>query len=142
VARPTTRRLLLGALLLTVGVAACGSDSGSSSADAADETTEETHPVVPDSEVTAGLAGLGTMGAAATAAIAAGSDATGDVDEMFEKWESIEGTIKQNDTELYLSFEDSLANLRNAAKDKDAAAASAALKSFSDAASAYLAKHP
>jgi hypothetical protein len=141
-ARLITRRLVIaGALLLTLGVAACGSDAGSSS-DEATEATEESHEVVPDSEVTAGLAELGTMGASASAAIAAGSDATSDVDEMFEKWESIEGTIKQNETEMYLDFEDSLANLRNAAKDKDAATAATALKSFTGTTAAYLAKHP
>jgi hypothetical protein len=61
---------------------------------------------------------------------------------MFEKWESIEGTIKQNEVEMYLTFEDSLANIRNAAKDEDAEASTKAVQTFDETASAYLAKHP
>ena len=82
------------------------------------------------------------MGAAVVAAATAGTDATHDVDAMFEKWATFEGTIKQNEVELYLTMEDSLANLRSAAEDNDGAAATTAMKALSDAAAAYLAKHP
>jgi hypothetical protein len=131
-----------GALVLGLGLTACGSDSGSSGSSEAEEETAETYAIVPDAEVTAGLAELQQMGVAVTAAITAGSDASADVDEMFEKWESIEGTIKQNEVEMYLTFEDSLANIRKAAQDKDAAASTEAVQTFDETVAAYLAKHP
>jgi hypothetical protein len=131
-----------GVLVLGLGVAACGSDSGSSGSDDTEAETAETYAIVPDAQVTAGLAELQQMGVGVTAAITAGTDASADVDEMFEKWESIEGTIKQNEVEMYLTFEDSLANIRKANKDKDAAASTQAVQTFDETAAAYLAKHP
>jgi hypothetical protein len=142
-ARLTHRLLLAGAVLLPVGLVACGSSSGASSeqTDAEAEQTEGT-AMVPDSQVTAGLAGLGKDGAAVVAKVTAGQDASDDVNEMDEKWESIEGTIRTNDAALYLDFEDGLANLRNAVKAKKAAAAATAVAAFGKTAAAYLAKHP
>ena len=145
-----------GALALPVGLVACGSDSdsastterpsasegtGAASSDEDDESAED-HPVVPDSEVTAGLAELQTMGAAVVAAANAGTASTADVDAMFDKWATFEGTIKQNEVDLYLTMEDSLAGLRAAAEKNDGPAATTAMTALSDAAAAYLAKHP
>ena len=140
---------------------ACGSDSSSSStaersagsegtasestgAASSDEDSEseEGHEVVPDSQVTAGLAELETMGAAVVAAADAGKATTDDVDAMFDKWATFEGTIKQNEVDLYLTMEDSLAGLRAAADKNDGPAATTAMKALSDASAAYLAKHP
>ena len=74
---------------------------------------------MPDAEVTAGLAELETMGAAVVAAANAGNASTADVDAMFDKWATFEGTIKQNEVDLYLTMEDSLAGLRAAAEKND-----------------------
>jgi len=144
--------IVAGALTVPLGLASCGSDSSSSepaSSDSAEssepsESSEESeaYEIVPDSEVTAGLAALGEMGAAVAAATAAGKGSTDDVDAMFEKWATFEGTIKQNEVELYLTMEDSLANLRSAAGDNDGAAATAAMAALSEASAAYLALHP
>src|SRR5262249_53544246 len=130
-ARLTHRLLLAGAVLLPVGLVglvACGSSSGSSSeqTEAESEQTEGT-AIVPGSQVSAGLTDLGKDGAAVVAKVTAGQDASSDVDEMDEKWESIEGTIRKNDAALYLDFEDALANLRNAVKAKKTAAATTAV---------------
>jgi hypothetical protein len=146
---------LAGALALPVGLVACGSDSKSSSTTeaAASESTgarssdedaesEEGHEVVPDAQVTAGLAELETMGAAVVVAANAGNATTDDVDAMFDKWATFEGTIKQNEVDLYLTMEDSLAGLRAAAEKNDGPAATTSMKALSDAAAAYLAKHP
>ncbi len=54
---------------------------------------------------------------------------------------SIEGTIRQNEVDMYLDFEDSLASLRGAAEDKDAGAATAATAAFAKTSASYLAKH-
>jgi hypothetical protein len=144
---PRIARVLIisGALTLPLGVAACGSDSSSSStvADSTEQAeSEEGHEIVPDSEVTAGLAELEAMGAEVVGATAAGNASAADVDAMYEKWEQFEGTIKQNEVDLYLTMEDNLANLRSAAEDGDAPAATAAMASLTEAAAAYLAKHP
>jgi hypothetical protein len=144
---PRIARLLIftGALALPAGLVACGSDSSSSSTPASTETAEEAeggHEVVPDSEVTAGLAELEKMGAAVVVATAAGNGSTDDVDAMFDKWVTFEGTIKENEVDLYLTMEDSLSSLRSAADDGDGAAATAAMASLSEAAATYLSKHP
>jgi hypothetical protein len=145
-----------GALALPVGLVACGSDAGSSStterssvsegtgAESSDEDDEaaEGHEIVPDSEVTAGLAELQTMGAAVVAAANSGKATTADVDAMFDKWATFEGTIKQNEVDLYLTMEDSLAGLRAAVEKDDGPAATTSMKALSGAAAAYLAKHP
>jgi hypothetical protein len=141
-ARNVRRLLAASTLVVAVGLPACGSDSSSGSTTAEEEETGESYVVVPDSQVTAGLGELSTMGAAVAASITAGNDATSDVDEMFEKWASFEGTIKQNEVEMYLTFEDTLANFRTAAKDKDAAAAAKAVETLDTTSAAYLAKHP
>ena len=153
-ARCAHRLVAVGALLLPMGLVACGSSSPTSSGSSAaspgsatseagsDQETGETYVVVPDNEVTAGLADLAKQGSVVVAAIVAGKDTTSDVDEMFEKWESIEGTIKDKEVDLYLDFEDSLANLRAAAKDKDAGAATGAMAAFTKTSSQYLVRHP
>jgi hypothetical protein len=141
-------------LALPVGlVAACGSDSKSSSTTEAaasegaassdeDAESEEGHEVVPDAQVTAGLAELETMGAAVVAAANAGNASTADVDAMYDEWATFEGTIKQNEVDLYLTMEDSLAGLRAAAEKNDGPGATTSMKALSDASAAYLAKHP
>jgi hypothetical protein len=161
-ATPITSRLtrllfvaVAGALALPMGLVACGSDSKSSSTTEASATegtgaassdedgeSEEGHEVVPDAEVTAGLGELETMGAAVVAAANGGTASTADVDAMFDKWATFEGTIKQNEVDLYLAMEDSLAGLRSAAEKNDGPAAATSMKALSAAAAAYLAKHP
>ena len=143
--------LLCGALTIPAGVAACGSDASSSDASAPAEGAGDTtlaeeeageYEIVPDSEVTAGLAELEEMGAAAVAATGAGSGSVDDVDEMYEKWASFEGTIKQNKVDLYLTMEDSMASLRSAVEEGDTASATEAMAALSEASAAYLEEHP
>ena len=102
----------------------------------------EEYEIVPDGEVTAGLAELEEMGAAAVAATGAGSGSVDDVDAMYEKWATFEGTIKQNKVDLYLTMEDSMASLRSAVEEGDTALATKAMAALSEASAAYLAEHP
>ena len=150
--------LLTGALAVPAAFVGCGSDSASTStterssasegpAGAGTEGTDEDesgegHEVVPDSEVTSGLAELEKMGVAVVAAAAAGNASAADVDAMFQKWETFEGTIKQNDPDLYLTIEDNLAGLRTAAEQNDGPGATKAMSALSKAAASYLAEHP
>jgi hypothetical protein len=156
VTRPSRLLVIAGLLALPIGFVACGSDSGSSSsteAASASNGTEaesseaedeegEGHEVVPDSEVTTGLAELERMGAAVVAATAAGNASTADVDAMFDTWATFEGTIKQNEPDLYLTMEDNLAALRTAAEKNDGQAATTSMAALSEAAASYLSKHP
>jgi hypothetical protein len=132
--------IVAGALTVPIGLVACGSDSASESSSR--ETESAGHEVVPDSEVTAGLAELQKLGATAVANVAAGQGSMSDLDAMEAKWASFEGTIKQNQVDLYLTMEDNLANLRSAVKDGDRTAAAAAMAGLSEASAAYLARHP
>ena len=132
-----TRRpvaLAMTAILL-FGGAACGGDDKQ-----ADETTEETHAVVPDAVVTQGLAATQQL----MADIASGkqADKTKGFDAVEASWASYEGTIKQNEVNIYLDFEDALAAYQKALKANNTADAATASTKFATTAQSYLAKHP
>ena len=123
--------LLCGALTIPAGVAACGSEllrrtrrprRGARAtprwrAEEAGSTrsclTARSPPGWPSCE---------EMGAAVVAGTGAGSGSVEDVDEMYEKWDAFEGTIKENKVDLYLTMEDSMASLRSAVEEGDTAA--------------------
>ncbi len=77
--------------------------------------------------------------------MAASADAKGAKDrvkEIEELWEPIEGTIRQNDKDAYIRFEDDFAAIEKAIDDGDAAKAQASTADVSEAVKAYLAKFP
>jgi len=57
-------------------------------------------------------------------------------------WQRIEGTVKANDKDAYLTFEDSFALLHKAAKDNDGALGQQGSAAVSKAVADYLAKFP
>ena len=63
-------------------------------------------------------------------------------DQIEPEWQAIEGTIKSNDQDVYLTFEDTFALLGNAVDDGDAAAAKDAADTIGTAADDYLADYP
>jgi hypothetical protein len=122
--------------ILLLGGAACGGDDSEGA-----ESTEETgHAVVPDAAVTQGLAATQQL----LADIESGktTDKTKALDAVEASWASYEGTIKQNEVELYLAFEDALAALQKAVKAGNTADISTAKTKFATTAQTYLAKHP
>ena len=130
-----------GLTTLTLTVAACGSSGGSSGSSTAATTTEEPEDkIVPDAQVTAGLAATQATMAQLAADPTAATDQA--LDAMFDGWVGYEGTVKKNEVEMYLTFEDALAAFTKAGKAKDAAGMTAAAATFADTAKAYLAKHP
>ena len=141
--RCQTLRALVGA---GVGVvtfamvgAACGDDAGGSATTTAVASPEEHRAT--DAEVTAGLKALSPLEDAAIAAIgSAGADAK--YEAVFEQWEAVEGTVKANDADLYLSFEDELSNLKSAIAGQDSAKAQAAKTELAALTSQYLSAHP
>lgn len=117
---------------------ACGSSGGSSSQ--ATTTTAPEDRIVSDAEVTAGLAAT----QATMAKLAANPELATDqaLEDLFNGWVAYEGTVKKNEVEMYLTFEDALAAFTKAGKAKDAAGMTAAAATFAETAKAYLAKHP
>ena len=120
--------------ILLLGGAACGDDKD------AEEAEEAGHEVVADSVVTKGLAATQQL----LADIESGKEADKNkaLEEVFEGWESYEGTIKQKEVSIYLDIEDALAAFQKAIKANNSADAKTASTKFTTAAQAYLAKHP
>lgn len=153
----TTHRLravlLAPALLLApLALVACGSDdegasdsttateSEGSSAAGDEEGEEGEYEIVSDAAVATGLASTITTLGTLTADPSTATDEA--VDEVFEEWESYEGTIKQNEVASYLDLEDALASFKDAAEAGDAVKMASATEAFSVASAVYLAKHP
>jgi hypothetical protein len=138
-------RVVLVAAAVSLTAMACSSDSktattssSSSSSSAAPEDVR-----APAAAVAAGLQSIKTI--AGSIAAAAGSDKAGakaEVDKIEPVWQEIEGTVKANDPDAYITFEDSFAVLGTAADDGDAAKAQQGADSVAKAVDAYLAKYP
>jgi hypothetical protein len=129
------------ALLAVVVLAGCSSGGDSSSSTTTSAAPESV--LVPNSQVTEGLATLRTAFTDANQAISSKS-ATAKTypDKLNELWFAVEGRIKKNDPLSYVSFEDALAQMSNAAKDGRVADAQKALEKFTTTADGYLAKFP
>ena len=59
----------------------------------------------------------------------------------FETWERIEGTIKNNEQDLYLRYEDTLSDVRTGARDSDTAKAQRGAQDIQAISAEYLANH-
>jgi len=131
-------------LTLAVGLAACSSDSSSGSEGASKVTTTapeqgRTSPA----KVAAGLGKINVTAAAITAAAAVDKDkAVSLADKIEPDWQPIEGTVKANDPDSYLAFEDAFAVIEKAAADGDAKQAASATEDIAKASAAYLKDYP
>jgi hypothetical protein len=145
------RAVVVGMVIVLVGswvLAACGGDdddssgSGSGSGSTTDAAPEDLR--ASDAEVAAGLATMTTTVHQRAAPVEAGSKNTAaTLDAKIEPtWQPIEGTIKANDPDAYITFEDNFAVMSNAVKDTDADKANQAAAAISSTADAYLEKHP
>jgi hypothetical protein len=125
------------ALALVVPLVACGDDKGSGESGTAPEERRASA-----ADVAKGLKQIEST--ASAVADAAGTDKAKakQLDEQIEPvWESIEGTIKANDANAYLAFEDSFAALGKAADSGDATKAKTAADAVSKGVAGYLAKY-
>ena len=123
---------------IILGAAACSSDSPATTT-AASSTEDPHEKISTDAEVTAGLNKM--LEEAANVPTASDSSAADHAfEETHEIWESIEGTVKQKEPEVYTSIEEDLAALKTAGGD--ATKASNAVASLTTNVNAYLAKHP
>jgi hypothetical protein len=124
------------ALLVSFGtLTACGSDKKSSST----EATQETYVVVPAATVAKGLADTAAL---MTQLSASPTTADSQLDRVESGWQSYEGTVRTNDPNSYLTFEDVLASFDDAAKAKDGTKMATQVAAFGTASAAYLAKFP
>jgi hypothetical protein len=148
------RRMRSGAMAaMTIAIAlaagACSSDDKSTVTPAATASASENESKAPEdlrvsaAEVSAGLTQIRDI--TAQAAQAADSDKAkahelhGQIESV---WEHVEGTVKANDSDAYITFEDSFAELGNAIDAGDSAKAQQAATTVATAVTAYLEKYP
>jgi hypothetical protein len=138
-------RLLALAIGFTIVGAACSSDAaktataGSASASAS-QAPEDRRATAAD--VTAGLDKINGI---TQQLAAAGTDkaVAQALDEQIEPiWSTIEGTVKANDPDSYIAFEDAFAVLEDASKAGDAIKTKQGADSVAATVTAYLAKYP
>lgn len=138
---PWLRKLLVLCLLLSIGVA-CSKKSPEPAAQQQESPVPE-DVQAPAAEVTAGLRQIDQT--AKDVAAKTGTDQAGAEQlnaQIHPTWEKVEGTIKSNNQDAYITFEDNFALLSNAAKDGDAAKAKTASETISKAVSDYLTAYP
>lgn len=121
---PALRRTLALIAVVALGatfLGACGDDDDAKTTDTEQESTPE-DVMAPMDEVLAGLPTLKDHAAAAAAAAAAGDydGALEEYEELHEVWESIEGTIKTTDVEIYERIETAQALIKDGAENDDA----------------------
>ena len=130
-------------LALAVSGAACGGGGGTSKSkgEASSQAPEDQR--APATQV---LAGLGTIGGiVGQVGLAASADAKSakELNAGIEpEWQKIEGTVRANDKDLYIRFEDDFAALGKAAAAGDATKAQSSAADIAEAIKAYLAKFP
>jgi hypothetical protein len=137
--------MLAGSLILSVS--ACGSKSDADDKQPAvgtehgNQSPEDMR--APDDEVADGLGRLkditNEIGNTASSDNNHAKDLQGQIEPI---WESIEGTIKSNDSNVYLTFEDQFAVIGKAVEQKDDTSAKAAAALVAKTADTYLAAHP
>jgi hypothetical protein len=126
---------------LSLGGAACSSD---------DSAGGETNSSPAPEEVTTSAAAVATGLTAISGTVSGIADVAGTdqaaaealVEEIEPVWEEIEGTVKANDPDAYVTFEDNFALIGTAVEEGDAQQTESAATAVSDAVTAYLASYP
>ena len=144
--RCVARRLvtaLLAVLALAGVLAACGDDDDSS-AGSSTTTTAPEEARASDAEVATGLATIKQLATDIASAMTANDTAKASdlVDQIEPTWAKIEGTIKENDEDTYLAFEDAFAAIGLAVKNDDAAKTNSEASTIATTADKYLQAHP
>jgi hypothetical protein len=95
-----------------------------------------------DAEVAAGLKQIEDLTGQIAQAVGSDKTKAEQLNEQIEPvWEEIEGTIKANDSESYITFEDSFAALGKAVDSGDTAKAQEQATTVAATSAAYLAKY-
>jgi len=139
VSRTPVWRALAVLLALTTAGVACSSGGGK---DKESKGAPEDRRA-PAAEVTAGLGKIGALAAQISLAASADAKSAKELNDGIEPaWGSIEGTVRANDKDLYIRFEDDFAALGKAAAGGDGPKAQQTTADIADAVKAYLAKFP
>jgi hypothetical protein len=135
-------RTAVVALVVAGALAACGSSGGGSSASTPTTASPE-ETIVPAAQVTAGLAAVRAIAQGLPAALAADeTQARKDVDRMYAKWFTFEGTVRKNAQDLYLTMEDGLSGMKVGVQTGKPDRVTSGLADFEHAADAYVKQHP
>jgi hypothetical protein len=127
---------------LTLG---CGNDDGGSPPAAGGASTTSPAPediTTSSAAVAAGLRQVTTLAGQIAAAGTAKDAATSLADQLEPIWQTIEGTVKANDQNAYLAFEDNFALLATGAQAGDAAKTQQGAAGVVKASADYLARYP
>ncbi len=131
----------------SIGLSGCGNSTASSASPttAAGPTSAAATP--EEQRTSAGSVATGLKKiediAAQIAAASADTAKAKELDGQIEpQWRQIEGTVKANDQDAYLAFEDAFAVLEGAADKGDASAASKGAQAVSTSVRGYLARYP
>jgi hypothetical protein len=131
------RGVALVMLALTVSGAACGGDKEKKA------EPDRYEQRVSAQDVATGLGKIQTLTNQISLAVSADAKAAQEQAKGIEElWEPIEGTIRANDKDSYIRFEDDFAALEKAAESSDAAKAQSTSADVAEAVKAYLAKYP
>jgi len=137
---------LIAVLGLTGACSSSSKDDGSAAVTTPAGSSDTTSPedvIVPDAQVTAGIADIDDQIALVLTTLSTDqAKAKTQVDAVYDTWYSIEGTIKENSSDLYLDMEDGLGAVKNGVDQNDATKAKKGSTDFSAAASKYLQEWP
>jgi hypothetical protein len=134
------------AFVLAAGACSSNDDktTTNSSTDATQSSSGSPEDVkAPAAEVATGLKEIQTITAQLAQAVGSDKAKAEDLNEKIEPvWEHIEGTVKSNDAESYLTFEDSFAALGKAVDSGDTAKAQEQATAVAATVATYLANYP
>jgi len=119
-----------------------GTDSGTPAAGSSTSAPAPEDITTTPAAVAAGLRQIATIAGQIAAAGADKAKATGLAGQIEPAWKTIEGTVKANDKNAYLAFEDSFALLETGAEAGDTAKLQQGLAGVGKATADYLAKYP
>ena len=144
---PSLRRLVAVVVLpfAVLMMASCSKDKAAdtTASSSTDSTVAPEAVRAPAAQVTTGLRRIARIAAEIAAAVPSDQSAAKDlVDSIEPVWSTIEGTVKANDADSYITFEDTFALLKTAAEKSDEAKATKGSADTSAAVAAYLAKFP
>jgi hypothetical protein len=136
-------RVTVVAAAFSVLAVGCASDSDSPGSGTATTTAPAPESITTAPSATA--AGLRQI-AVVVAQVAAAGDAKDQASSLAEQiepiWQKIEGTVKSNDQNSYLAFEDSFALISTGAEAGDTAKVGQGVAGVTKAIAEYLAKYP
>ena len=135
---------VVAAAAVSAFVVGCGNgtDSGTPAADSSTSARAPEEITTSPAAVAAGLRQIATIAAQVAASGADKAQATGLARQIEPVWKTIEGTVKANDQNAYLAFEDSFALLGTGAEAGDTAKLQQGLAGVSKATADYLVKYP